>query len=177
MTESTVNSPAEAEPSNATSIWRSRDTLWLALPAASGVVLGVLWWVLAPGGLNLLSGNPELANPSNPDSWLPRDLVLAALMLLSGCFTGLMLDGKLQGIGVGRRLTFALIGGAVGATIAWLVGLLAAKLWGAAPDPALGPDYGFTLRSYAVLLLWPCAIAFVTFVLALFGVLSRKPVK
>ncbi|GAA3278119.1 hypothetical protein AAU01_29880 [Paenarthrobacter aurescens] len=156
---------------------RARDLLWLVLPAAAGVVAGVLWWLLAPGGLNLVSGNPDLANAANPDSWLPRDLVLGALMLLAGCATGVMLDGKLQGEGSGRRLGFALAGGALGAFIAWLVGLLTAQLFGPAPDPALGPGFGFTLRSSAVLVLWPAAVAFITFVLALFGVLSKKPVK
>ncbi len=80
---------------------------------------------------------------------------------------------------VRARLAFALLGGgALGAVFAWLVGLLAAQLLGGpAPDPALGPGFGFTLRSYAVLVLWPAAIAFITFVLALFGVLSKKPVK
>ncbi|MGO4248990.1 hypothetical protein AB4Y87_17390 [Paenarthrobacter sp. RAF54_2] len=176
MTEPTVHVPAEVQTDAATPR-RSRDALWLVLPAASGVVIGILWWILAPGGGNLVSGNPDLANPANPASWLPRDLALAALMLVAGCVTGLLLDGKLQGTGVGRRLALALAGGAAGAAVAWVVGLVAGQLWGPAPDPSLGAEYGFTLRSYAVLVLWPGAIAFVTFVLALFGVLSRKPVK
>ncbi|MEV4954281.1 hypothetical protein [Paenarthrobacter nitroguajacolicus] len=177
MTDSTVHVPAVAEQISASKPRRSKDVLWLVLPAALGVVAGFIWWLLAPGGLNLVSGNPDLANAANPDSWLPRDLVLAALMLLAGCLTGVMLDGKLNGDGAARRLAFALLGGALGAVFAWLVGLLAAQLLGPAPDPALGPGFGFTLRSYAVLVLWPAAIAFITFVLALFGVLSKKPVK
>ncbi|MFK0040795.1 hypothetical protein ACIQTW_13250 [Paenarthrobacter sp. NPDC090517] len=177
MTDSTVHVPAVAEQLPASKPRRSKDVLWLVLPAASGVVAGLIWWLLAPGGLNLVSGNPDLANAANPDSWLPRDLVLAALMLLAGCLTGVMLDGKLNGDGAARRFAFALLGGALGAVFAWLVGLLAAQLLGPAPDPALGPGFGFTLRSYAVLVLWPAAIAFITFVLALFGVLSKKPVK
>lgn len=177
MTEPTVHVPAVAEPKSVSKPGRSKDVLWLVLPAASGVVAGLLWWLLAPGGLNLVSGNPELADAANTDSWLPRDLVLAGLMLLAGCLTGVLLDGKLQDGNAARRLAFALIGGALGAVIAWMVGLLAAQLLGPAPDPALGPGFGFTLRSYAVLVLWPAAIAFITFVLALFGVLSKKPVK
>ncbi|MDR6989404.1 hypothetical protein J2Y66_003919 [Paenarthrobacter nitroguajacolicus] len=177
MTEPTLHAPAVVEPAPARPPRRSGEALWCALPAAAGVVLGLLWWLLAPGGLNLVSGNPELADAANPASWLPRDLVLAGLVLLAGCFTGVMLDGKLQGSGVGRRLAFALVGGVLGGIVAWLAGLLAAQLWGPAPDPALGPGFGFTLRSYAVLVLWPAATAFITFVLALFGVLSKKPVK
>lgn len=177
MTEPTAHVPPVSEPLPATKPRRPKDVLWLVLPAALGVVAGVVWWLLAPGGLNLVSGNPDLANAANPNSWLPRDLVLGALMLLAGCLTGVMLDGKLQGEGSGRRLTFALVGGALGALIAWLVGLLTGQLLGPAPDPALGSGFGFTLRSHAVLVLWPAAIAFITFVLALFGVLSKKPVK
>ncbi|MEV7606151.1 hypothetical protein AB0N65_11990 [Paenarthrobacter sp. NPDC089322] len=173
MTESTLHVPGESTPASPSPARRSRAVWWFAVPAVSGVMLGVLWWVLAPGGLNVISGNPELGDPANPDTWLPRDLVLAALMLVSGCATGLLLDGKLQGEGAGIRLASAVAGGGVGAVIAWVVGLQAAQFWGAASDPA----YGFSLRSYAVLFLWPGAIAFLTFVLALFGVLSHKPVK
>ncbi|MFJ4170412.1 hypothetical protein ACIPY3_12955 [Paenarthrobacter sp. NPDC089714] len=177
MTEPAVHVPADTEAVPLRRPMQPKELLWLAVPGLSGLVLGLLWCVLAPGGLNILSGNPALANPSNPDSWLPRDLVLAALMLIAGCVVGLVLDGKLQGNGAGRRLAFALVGGVIGACLSWLAGLLAAMLWGMAPDPSLGPEYGFTLRSYAVLLLWPGATAFMTFVLALFGVLSGKPVK
>ncbi|MCP2046360.1 UNVERIFIED_ORG: xanthine/uracil permease [Paenarthrobacter nicotinovorans] len=177
MTEPSVNLQAVSEPAPATTSRPAGDFLWLIIPAVSGIVVGLLWWLLAPGGLNLVSGNPDLSNPDNPESWLPRDLVLAALMLVSGCATGLMLDGKLERASASRRLVFALLGGAAGALLAWLTGLLAAQLWGPPPNPALGPGYGFTLRSYAVLLLWTGATAFVTFILSLFGVLSKKPVK
>ncbi|MEV7661790.1 hypothetical protein [Paenarthrobacter sp. NPDC089316] len=177
MTEPIVNLPAVSEPASGPGIRPAKDILWLVLPAVSGIVVGLLWWLLAPGGLNLLSGNPDLSNPDNPESWLPRDLVLAALMLVSGCATGLLLDGKLLGSSARRRLVYALLGGVAGALTAWLAGLLAAQLWGPPPNPNLGPGYGFTLRSYAVLLLWTGATAFVTFVLSLFGVLSTKPVK
>ncbi|GGJ20220.1 hypothetical protein [Paenarthrobacter histidinolovorans] len=177
MTEPSVNLQAVSEPAPATASRPAGDFLWLIIPAVSGIVVGLLWWLLAPGGLNLVSGNPDLSNPDNPESWLPRDLVLAALMLVSGCATGLMLDGKLERASASRRLVFALLGGAAGALLAWLTGLLAAQLWGPPPNPALGPGYGFTLRSYAVLLLWTGATAFVTFILSLFGVLSKKPVK
>lgn len=177
MTEPTTHAPAHAKPMSDPLPRHSRDVLWLVLPPVLGVVAGVLWWLLAPGGLNLVSGNPDLANAATPASWLPRDLVLGALMLVAGCLTGVLLGGKLQGEESGKRLTFALVGGALGALISWLVGLLMAQLLGPAPDPNLGSAYGFTLRSYAVLVLWPAATAFITFVLALFGVLSKKPVK
>ena len=74
-----MHAPAVAEPKSIVSRGASKDVLWLVLPAALGVVAGVIWWLLAPGGLNLVSGNPDLANAANPDSWLPRDLVLGSL--------------------------------------------------------------------------------------------------
>lgn len=177
MTDPTVEISAEATAGPASHRPRRRDIAWLVLPAASGIAVGLLWWLLAPGGGNLLSGNPALANPSVPASWLPRDLVLGGLALVAGVVTGFLLDGKLNTRGAGQRFAFALLGGAAGAVVSWLIGLLAAQLWGPAVDPALGSDYGFTLRSYSVLALWPGATAFVTFVLSLFGVLSGKPVK
>ena len=177
MTQPSVSLPIEPQRAPASPTRRSGGVLWLVLPAVSGVVVGILWWVLAPGGLNLLSGNPALSQPSTTDTWLPRDMTLAALTLVAGCATGLVLDGKLKGADAVRRLTFALVGAAAGGVVAWLVGLLLGQVWGPAPDPVLGPDYGFTLRSYAVLLLWPGALAFITLVLSLFGVLSKKPVK
>lgn len=119
MTEPTLDVPAANTATTRSAAWRSRDVLWLVIPAVSGVLTGLLWWVLAPGGLNVLSGNPALANPSNPDSWLPRDLVLAGIMLVAGCAAGLALDGKLNDTGAGRRLGFALGGGAVGAAVSW----------------------------------------------------------
>ncbi|MDP9936990.1 hypothetical protein ACIPY0_18110 [Paenarthrobacter nicotinovorans] len=177
MTEPLVNLPTVSQPAPAPGSRAGRDFLWLVLPAVAGLVVGLLWWLMAPGGLNLISGNPDLSNPDNPSSWLPRDLVLAALMLVAGCVVGLLLDGKLEGAAARRRLVYALLGGVAGALTAWLTGLLAAQLWGPSPNPSLGPGYGFTLRSYAVLLLWTGATSFVTFVLSLFGVLSKKPVK
>ncbi|HEX9229011.1 MAG TPA: hypothetical protein VF885_20610, partial [Arthrobacter sp.] len=64
-----------------------------AVIAAAGVPVGLLWWLLAPSGLNLLSGNPELRSGGNTEGWLPRDLVLAGLFLLAGCISGAVASG------------------------------------------------------------------------------------
>ncbi|WP_028266731.1 hypothetical protein [Arthrobacter sp. MA-N2] len=146
--------------------------LWLAVPVASGIGLGLVWWVLAPGGLNVISGNPALADPSASAGRFPRDVVLAGIFLLAGCFTAILLDSKAQKPGQGIRTFLAVLGGAAGALVAWQVGLLAAQWWGPVSSDAAN---GFSLRSMAALLLWPGAIALVTFFLTLFGLMGRQP--
>ncbi|MGC0237889.1 hypothetical protein [Arthrobacter sp. SD76] len=66
----------------------------LAVPAAAGVPAGILWWLLAPGGLNLITRDPGLAAGTNPAVWLPRDLTLAAIMVVAGCVLGVFLADK-----------------------------------------------------------------------------------
>ncbi|MBO1268492.1 hypothetical protein [Arthrobacter cavernae] len=175
MTLPVWNSQTDAAPAGGLPRPGRRQLSWLAIPAASGVVLGLAWWLLAPGGLNLVSGNPELAATANPDSWLPRDLVLAALFLLAGCFIAVLLDGKSRKPEALQRMILAIAGGAVGGLIAWLSGLLAAQWWGPAVDPALGTDPGFSLRSLAVLCLWPGSTALITFLLTLWSLMTNRP--
>ncbi|BAS12861.1 hypothetical protein AHiyo8_11640 [Arthrobacter sp. Hiyo8] len=147
-----VSGPAgDTDPDTGTDTRDRTWWLWLAVPAASGVGLGLAWWLLAPGGLNVISGNPALADPTASAGRLPRDLVLAGLLLLSGCFTAVLLDSKVRRPGHGLRTFLAVLGGAVGALVAWQVGLLAAQWWGSASS---GSD-GFSLRSVTALLLWP----------------------
>lgn len=146
-----------------------------AIIAGAGMPVGLLWWLLAPGGLNLLSGNPALAKGTNAEGWLPRDLVLAGLFLLAGCLTGFLLNGKRSGAPAPATVVVAVAGGALGALIAWQAGVLAGQWWGVAEDTAANASIAFSLRSFAVLAVWPAAVAISVFVVNLFSLLRKPP--
>lgn len=140
-----------------------------AVTAAAGVPVGLLWWLLAPSGLNLLSGNSALQNGSSTETWLPRDLVLAGLFLLAGCITGLLCSGPKHGQTSGRDVVLAVLAGGAGAVIAWRTGVLCGAWWGPAQDTSANASIAFSLRSYAVLALWPAAVALSMFLAAVFA--------
>lgn len=146
-----------------------------AIIAGAGIPVGLLWWLLAPGGLNLLTGDPALAKGTNADGWLPRDLVLAGLFLLAGCLTGFLLNGKRSGAPAAPTVVLAVAGGALGAVIAWQTGVLAGHLWGAAEDATPNASIAFSLRAFAVLVIWPAAVAISVFVANLFSLLRQPP--
>ena len=146
----------------------------LLVPAAAGIPAGILWWVLAPGGLNLLTRDPALATGGNPVVWLPRDLALAGIMVLAGCLLAVFLsDGKRRD--PQAALLMGLAGALAGSILAWQTGLLAARLWGPAADASANASVAFSLRAWPVLLLWPGATAVSVFVLELVTLLGRKP--
>jgi hypothetical protein len=133
--------------------------------------VGLLWWVLAPSGLNLLSGDPALASGSNVSAWLPRDLVLAGLFLLAGCITGVLVSGTRHDEPTARAVILAVASAAAGALVAWGVGVLAGQWWGAAQGTAANAGVAFSLRSYQLLAVWPAAVALAVFLAIAF----RKP--
>lgn len=146
----------------------------LLVPAAAGVPAGVLWWLLAPGGLNLITRNPALASGTAPVVWLPRDLTLAGILVLAGCLLAVFLaDGKRPD--PQAALLTGLVGAAAGSLVAWRTGILAARLWGPAVDTSANASIAFSLRALPVLLLWPAATAVSVFVLELVGAAGRKP--
>lgn len=140
-----------------------------AVIAAAGVPVGFLWWVLAPSGLNLLSGNAALQSGSNTDAWLPRDLVLAGLFLLAGCIAGVLSAGTRHAEPSGRDVVLAVLAGAAGAVIAWRTGVLCGAWSGTAGDTSANASIAFSLRSYAVLAIWPAAVALAIFLAAVFA--------
>jgi len=146
----------------------------LLVPAAAGVPAGLLWWLLAPGGLNLITGNPSLASGTAPLVWLPRDLTLAGIQVLAGCLLAVFLaDGKRPD--PRAALLTGLVGAVAGSLVAWGTGLLAARLWGPPVDTSANASIAFSLRALPVLLLWPAATAVSVFVLELVGMAGRKP--
>jgi hypothetical protein len=143
------------------------------LPAAAGVPAGILWWLLAPGGLNLITRDPALGDGAHPVVWLPRDLTLAALLVFAGCLLGVFLaDKKRQD--PQASLLMGLAGGLCGAFLAWQAGMLSARLFGPAVDATANASIAFSLRALPVLLLWPAATAVSVFVLELMHLLGKK---
>jgi hypothetical protein len=69
------------------------------------------------------------------------------------------------------------IGGAVGAVIAWQAGVLAGQWWGPAEDTAPNASIAFSLRSFAVLAVWPAAVAISVFVVNLLSLMGKPPVQ
>lgn len=143
---------------------------WLAWPAAAGVAVGVLWWVLAPAGLNLATRDPALSTGLDTAAWLPRDLVLAGLFLFAGCLSGFFLTGRMTQFSQ-VKFGFALAGGLLGAIVAWQAGMAVAEWWGDPVDATANASIAFSLRSLPVLLIWPAAIAAATFATSLFSLL------
>lgn len=146
----------------------------LVIPAAAGVPLGVLWWILAPGGMNLVTRDPALGSGTNPNVWLPRDLTLAGLLVLAGCLLAVVVADRKRA-DPQADLVAGLAGALCGAVLAWQTGLLAAQLWAPAVDASANASIAFSLRAWPVLLLWPAATAVSVFVLELLDLMSRKP--
>lgn len=144
--------------------WRA-----LAVIAAAGVPVGLLWWLLAPTGLNLITRDPALGAGSNPAAWLPRDLVLAGLFLLAGCLSGVFLAGNRPARLGTATVILAVAAGAAGALLAWGTGVLAGSIWGAAEDTSASASIAFSLRAYAMLVIWPAAIALAIFFSTVFA--------
>lgn len=139
----------------------------VAAVAAAGIPVGLLWWLLAPSGLNLLTGDAALRNGSNIGTWLPRDLVLAGLFLLAGCIAGAVASGK-QSEPSSRDVVLLVVAGALGALIAWGTGVLCGSWWGTPEDASTNASIAFSLRSYAVLIIWPAAVALSIFLGSVF---------
>jgi hypothetical protein len=148
---------------------RTRSRLpwaFLVVPAAAGVPAGILWWLLAPGGMNLVTRDPHLGTGGNPAVWLPRDLTLAGLMVLAGCLLAVFLADRKRP-NPQAALLLGLAGALAGSVLAWQAGILSARLWGPAVDASANASIAFSLRSLPVLLLWPAATAVSVFALEL----------
>lgn len=140
---------------------------WFSIPALAGVVVGLLWWLLAPGGAFYGEGTDTL-------TWFPRDAVLAGLALLAGLLTAVFLLPQRGARDAWRKLVATLLGCVLGAVVAWQIGTLAGVLWGSEADGVSNESVAFSLRSYTALLLWPLGCALMFFVVTL-GSTLRSP--
>ncbi|KQN86721.1 hypothetical protein ASE96_12490 [Arthrobacter sp. Leaf69] len=167
--------PADAAPSHPAPEAGRSAMSWrkAAVIAAAGVPVGLVWWLLAPSGLNLLSGNPELRSGGNTEGWLPRDLVLAGLFLLAGCISGAVASGTKHHGPSGRDVLLAVGAGAAGALAAWGTGVVCGLWWGTPEDTSASASIAFSLRSLAVLAIWPAATALAIFLNTVFT--TTKP--
>lgn len=140
---------------------------WLSMPALAGILVGVLWWLLAPGGALYGQGTDTAV-------WLPRDLVLGGLCLLAGLISAAVLVPQRRSQAAWLKVSAALLGGILGSVVAWQIGTLAGAVWGTEVSGAMNESVAFSLRSYSVLLLWPLGCALLFFVASL-GSLLRSP--
>lgn len=135
---------------------------WLGFSAAAGIVAGVLWWLIAPGGAFRGDG-------TDYDTWFARDAVLAILLAAGGLVSAVLAMGgrrrtRLGGSEQSPLLVAVLaVAGAAGAVIAWRIGVFAGDLFHKPPANMANPSMVFSLRSGAVLLLWPLASSAVVF--------------
>lgn len=146
---------------------------WAAGIIGAGIPAGLLWWLLAPGGQNLVSGNATLSSGTNTAGWLPRDLVLAGLFVLAGCLVAVLLSGRRDG-GTRRMLLLSVAASAAAAVLAWQTGVLAGLWLGGPQDTSANASVAFSLRSLTVLVLWPAAVAAGFFVLRIIGLLRAS---
>ncbi|PNH80514.1 hypothetical protein [Arthrobacter sp. AFG20] len=174
-----MTQPAHVPPvrsSNEADGTRRRPGRGYALAAGilgAGIPAGLLWWLLAPGGQNLISGDSALSSGTNSQGWLPRDLVLAGLFVFAGCLVAVLLSGRRDG-GTRRLLLLSVAASAAAAVLAWRTGVLAGIWLGGPQDTSANASVAFSLRSLTVLVLWPAAVAAGFFVLRIIGLLRAS---
>lgn len=126
----------------------------LGFSAALGALLGVAWWLLAPGGAFYGDGEDYTV-------WFPRDVVLAILVVVGGILSAVWLlrQRRESAHGPVPAAAFAamVVGGFVGAVIAWRMGVFAGDLFRTPANNLPSPSMVFSLRSQTVLILWPLA--------------------
>ncbi len=159
---------AQAVPGDLTSAPPASLLRWFSLTAAAGVVVGVLWWLLAPGGALYGSGEDTA-------TWLPRDLVLGTLGLVAGVLVAAFLLPQRRRAGSYAKVLAAVVGSAAGSVIAWQIGTLAGALFGHTPSHPVSESIAFSLRSFGVLALWPAVCSLIVFAVTLVSLLRAGP--
>ncbi|MGA7203846.1 MAG: hypothetical protein WBX27_04355, partial [Specibacter sp.] len=149
---------AEAVPEGLTRAPASSWGRWFVLSAAAGIVVGIAWWLAAPGGAFYGVGTDYTI-------WFPRDLMLGGLGVLAGLVAAVLLvrTAGSQGAGAMARLLAVIAGGLLGSVIAWRIGIFAGDLFRTPPANMPNPSIVFSLRASSVLLLWPLVTAAAVF--------------
>jgi hypothetical protein len=152
------NAYAEAVPEGLTRAPASSWGRWFILSAGFGIVVGIAWWLAAPGGAFYGKGTDYTI-------WFPRDLVLAGLGVLAGLASAILLvrATNRHGAGAMARLLAVIVGGLLGSVIAWRIGIFAGDLFQTPPTNMPNPSIVFSLRASTVLLLWPLVTAVTVF--------------
>lgn len=138
--------------------------VWLLFPAVSGLLVGILWWFLAPGGAFYGKG-------ADYNLWLPRDMVLGALGVVAAVVSVCLLLARGRRTGGASRaaLVALVVGSAVGSVLAWRTGVFMGSLFQTPPAQLPSPSVLFSLRAQVVLFLWPLTVAVVAFVVSFAG--------
>lgn len=158
---------------------------WLAISLILGAVMGVAWFVLAPGGAIYGDG-------TDYDTWFPRDAALALLMVVAGLISTILMlrsgrkakrTSKTRKSQERRALSWSstaatvavLVGGFAGSLLAWRVGVFAGDLFHTLPENLANPSIVFSLRSPSVLLVWPLVTSAILFVVHFVGYYFMQP--
>ncbi|WP_323961505.1 hypothetical protein GC088_06440 [Arthrobacter sp. JZ12] len=156
--------PVYTGPATTTTAPPSSLAWWAAAMTLLGPILGVVWWLAAPGGA--LYGDR-----SEAETWLLRDLVFAGLQLLAGVVVGWLLTNRLERPGAWERVCAAVTGALLGSLLAVVVGQGLGALFSGGDT-----EFPFVLRSLGAAVIWPAATALVVFLASLLGLLLvRSP--
>lgn len=136
----------------------------LAGSAALGLALGAAWvWVTPRPRYRVVAGG-VVVDELTTGAFVAADGWFAVLALLGGVLCALL--ARRYGDGPAGVLAGLVLGGALGAVLAWRVGLALAPddlaVLSAGVDVGNRFEGGLTLRAHGVLLLWPLAALVLT---------------
>lgn len=151
--------PVYAVPEDRTTVPPAGVLWWAGITLLTGVAVGVAWWLGAPSGFLYGDG-------LQPETWLLRDLTLAALGLIAGLVIGGIVAARMDAPGLVPRVVTVVAGSALGSLAAVLVGEGLALLFGPHGSDDL-PGSVFLLHSPGAAAVWPATVALVIFVVSL----------
>lgn len=140
-----------------------------------GLAVGVAWWALAPRG-HVVAQPGYLFSVDDPELAAGQDGVYTLLSAAAGLLLGLWAAVRPAHVTVGR-IVAVIVGGALGALVAWQVGgLLGPDAVGTGQQAGGGPPVAAPLQVHALGLLgiWPAVTATVVFVVLLVGSLVGR---